>query len=54
MTEDEKIDMVKNAFVSFKDKMADVRRKQVTLFDKIDRISSKEKADKIRAKINNG
>lgn len=54
MTEEEKIEMIKNAFISFKDKMADVRRRQVTLFDKIDKVSSKEKADKLREKINNG
>ncbi len=54
MTEEEKIEMIKNAYVSFKDKMSDVRRRQLALFDKIDRVSSKEKADKIREKINNG
>lgn len=54
MTEDEKMEMIKNAYISFKDKMSDVRRRQLVLFDKIDKVSSKEKADKIRAMINNG
>jgi|GEM_PF-2307988 hypothetical protein len=53
MTEEEKLEIIKKAFLSFKEKMTDVRKRQLALFDKIDRISSREKADKIRSKINN-
>lgn len=54
MTEEEKIEILKKAFMTFKDKMSDIRRRQLSLFDKIDKISSREKADKLRNKINNG
>lgn len=53
MTEEEKIEIITKAFLAFKEKMADIRKRQLTLFDKVDRIYSKEKADEIRAKINN-
>jgi len=53
MSEEEKIEIIEKAFLAFKEKMADIRKRQLSLFDKIDRISSKEKADDIRSKINN-
>lgn len=53
MTEEEKIEIITKAFLAFKEKMADIRKRQLALFDKVDRIYSKEKADEIRAKINN-
>ncbi|MDD3006836.1 MAG: hypothetical protein PHX30_04635 [Candidatus Pacebacteria bacterium] len=53
MTEEEKNAILKKAFIAFKDKMSDIRRRQLALFDKIDKISSKEKADDIRDKIHN-
>lgn len=53
MTEEEKNEILKKAFIAFTDKMADIRRRQLALFDKIDKVSSKEKADEIRDKIHN-
>ena len=53
MTEEEKMEILRKAFEAFKDKMADVRRRQLSLFDEVDKISSREKANKLRNKINN-
>jgi hypothetical protein len=53
MQEEEKIEIIQKAFLAFKEKMSDIRKRQLSLFDKIDKISSKEKADDIRNKINN-
>jgi len=53
MTEEEKIEIIRKAYETFKDKMTDIRKRQLSLFDRIDKISSKEKADKLRDKINN-
>jgi hypothetical protein len=53
MENKEKIEKIKNAFAIFMEKMSDIRKRQLVLFDKIDKAVSKEKADEIREKINN-
>lgn len=53
MSEEEKIEIITKAFAAFKEKMAAIRKRQLALFDKVDRISSQEKADKLRTKIYN-
>lgn len=53
MSEEEKIEIISKALAAFKEKMADIRRRQLALFDKVDRIASREKADKLRDMINN-
>lgn len=49
----DKIEAIKRAFATFKEKMTQIRKSQLVLLDKIDRVISREQADKIRAKINN-
>lgn len=44
---------IKKAFLTFKTKMSDIGKRQLILLDKIDKIVSKEKADKIRENIKN-
>ncbi len=49
--EEGRSEKIKKAFLIFKAKMSDIGKRQLILLDKIDKIVSKEKADKIRENI---
>lgn len=53
MQQNEKIETIVRAFAAFKKKMSDIRKRQLVLFDRVDRTVSAEKAEEIRRKINN-
>jgi len=53
MNNEDKIKIVRQAFEVFREKIVAIKKKQLALFDRIDKVISKEKADEVRNKINN-
>lgn len=52
MENDQRTAAIRRAFNNFKAKMSEIQKRQLFLLDKIDKIVSGEKANKIREKIN--
>lgn len=53
MEEEEKENNIKQAFIEFKNKMSNIQKRQMFLFNKVDKIVSDEKAKEIRKNISN-
>jgi esterase/lipase len=50
---EERENNIKQAFLRFKNKMSEIKKRQLVLFGKADKIVTEEKAQEIRKKINN-
>lgn len=50
--EEQKLFNLEQAFIRFKNKMSDIKKRQLFLFENVDKRVVEEKAQKIREKIN--